>query len=96
MVAEPRVALRERLRMRADRGDALERVGLAQQVVADVQARLADDREGRRQEEVERARDDTLARVLDRDDAEVGAPALVAWNTSSALAHGSLTIDEPK
>ena len=24
------------------------------------------------------------------------APALVAWNTSSALAHGSLTIDEPK
>ena len=24
------------------------------------------------------------------------APALVAWNTSSALAQGTLTIDEPK
>ena len=24
------------------------------------------------------------------------APALVAWNTSSALAHSTLTIDEPK
>ena len=72
MVAEPGMALRQRLRMRADGDDAVERVDLSQQVVADVEAGLADDGERRRQEEIERARDHAFARVLDRHDAEVG------------------------
>jgi hypothetical protein len=72
VVAEPGVTLRERLRVRAHGGDAVERIDLAQDVVADVEARLADDRQGRRQEQVERSRDHALAGILDRDDAEVG------------------------
>ena len=71
-MAQPGMALRERLRVRANRGDAVEPIDLPQQVVAHVEAGLADDRERCRQEQVERARDDAFARILDRHDAEVG------------------------
>ena len=72
VVAEPAVALRERLRMGADRDDAFGRIGPAQQVVAHEQAGLADDDERRGQEQVERAGDHAFGRVLDRHHAEVG------------------------
>jgi hypothetical protein len=72
VVAEPGVALCKRLRMSAHGGDAVERTDLAQDVVPDVKAGLADDREGRREEQIERSRDHALAGILDRDDAEVG------------------------
>ncbi len=72
VVAEPGVALGQRLRMGADGDDAFDRVDPAQQVVAHVQAGLADDDERRGQEQVERARHHAFARVLDRHHAEVG------------------------
>ena len=50
----------------------------------------------RGQEQVERARHHAFGGVLDRHDAEVGGAGAVARNTSSMLAHGTRTMDEPK
>jgi hypothetical protein len=65
--------------------------------VAHEEAGLADDEQRRVQEQVERARHAAFGGVLDRHHAEVGrAGGGGRRNTSSKLAQGTRTIDEPK
>jgi hypothetical protein len=70
--AQPVAALRQRLRVRKHRLDAVERVLSPQQVVAHEQAGLADDEQRCVQEQVERARDHPLGGVLHRHHTEIG------------------------
>ena len=52
LVAEPAMALRQRLRMGAHRADARQLVVTAQQIVSNDQAGLADDEQRRAQKEI--------------------------------------------
>ena len=67
--AQKPLALRQRLRMRVDPPQAVERrAGQRQQVVHDRQLHLADDRQLVRQQQVVVAVDAAADRVLDRHD----------------------------
>src|SRR6185312_11420873 len=76
MPGEPLRALRERLRMRIDLRDALDRRFLRQQVLLDAQLDLTADRELRRIHEIERAADGAFGRVLDGNDRVIRLPCL--------------------
>src|SRR6185369_15825779 len=77
VLREPRAALRERLRVRADAANGPQIVQLAHQMLMDPQLDLPADLERRGQEHVERVDvDRSLARVLDRRNAEVGRAGL--------------------
>ncbi len=73
VLGQPGVALRQGLGVGGDDLDAFQRIGAAQQVVADQQADLAHDVAGRVAEHVQRAVDHALGGVLNADHAVLGA-----------------------
>ena len=82
--------------MRADGRDALERVLAAQQVVAHQQAGLADDEQGvvrnRSSERVTTPSVEFSTGTMPKS----AEPATVLCSTSSKVAQGTLTMEEPK
>ena len=97
VVAEPGVALRERLRMGADRVDAVEssrsrrsRLWRTYRLVSPTM--MSGVVRNRSSERVTTPSLEFSTGTTPKS----AAPALVAWNTSSTLAQGTLTIDEPK
>lgn len=73
---KPLLALRERLRMRADARDAVERAALREQVVMDRQRELAADQQLGLQQQIEGARHRAFGRILDGRDAECSRTCL--------------------
>ena len=76
VLVEPAAALRQRLRVRADAHDALERIHAPHQAVVDPQLDLAADLQRAGDEPIERVGDRALGGILDRDHAEVGVARL--------------------